>query len=127
MFVKQAATRGMNVAKEYCNCKSRLNLPHVCIVFIVDLKMTSWSLTQSVQVKAKVFIHPQYQSCVESGKRRIAYGKSAFDEGTGDSGCVSSSLGDHDRWLEMNVTAIPITAKKKKTMMMTMTMTMGIA
>jgi hypothetical protein len=58
----------MNVAPEYYNYKSRLSLPDC--VSIVDLKMTSWSLTQSVQVEEKVFV-PSANFALNLGSRGL--------------------------------------------------------
>jgi hypothetical protein len=84
----------MNDAKEYYNCKSRLSLPDACIYcgseddeLVLDTERSSEGTS----------LRPQCQSCAESGKPRAAYGKRAFDEGTG--GNVrqrnSDGVGDH--------------------------------
>jgi hypothetical protein len=70
----------MNVTKEYYNCKIGLNLPDACIYcgseydeLVLDIEYSSEGNN----------LHPQCQSCVESGKPRVAHGKRAFDGGTG--------------------------------------------
>jgi hypothetical protein len=122
MFVKQAATFGINVAKDYYNCKKRLNLPDVCIYCGSEEDELVLDAGRSSEGKS---FRPQCQSCFESRKPRVAFGKRAFDEGTGrnvrqrDSG----SVGDHDGKAKPMMTM----TKKKKMMMMKMTMMRGDA
>jgi hypothetical protein len=80
MFAKQATTCGMNVANEYYNYKSRLNLPDMCIYCGSEDDELVLDTERPSEGKS---IHPQCQSCVESGKPRVVYGRRAFDEGTG--------------------------------------------
>jgi hypothetical protein len=95
MFVKQAATCGMNVTNEYYNCKSRLNLPYMCIYCgskddepVLDTESSSEGKN----------LRPRCQSYVESRKPRVAYGKRAFDKGTGQNIRQRDigGVGDHD-------------------------------
>jgi hypothetical protein len=76
----QTATLGMNVAKEYYNFKSHLSLPDMCIYCVSEDDELVLDTERSSKGK---IIRPQYQSCAEYGKSRVAYGKHALYEGTG--------------------------------------------
>jgi hypothetical protein len=86
-------------------------------VYIVDLKMTSWSLSQSVQVKAKLF-SPSVNPVLNLGSRGLHMASVLLmkeQDKTSVNMIVGASLITTTR---INVTAIPMRMTKTMTMMM---------
>jgi hypothetical protein len=100
IFVKQATSCGMNVAKQFFRC-----------VYIVDLKMTSLSLTQSVQVKVKV-LAPCANIALNPGSRGLPMAIVILMN-------VILAV-EGITMVRINMTAIPMMTMKKKIKMTTM-------